>query len=287
MRLTLLATLAAVLTLPGLACADMTVNPGALSVAIRNPDGTPNASSVVAAYDFSGIGTDPLSAAGGNGFWATLIAPNVILTSSHSWPAYAADGNATPISFTNAAGQTFTYFGTNITRAIGGSDLAVMTLNQPVDPSLTIYPLAPATQGPGTPSIGVGRPFTASLDPVATVSTFLGEGSYLTWNYSATTPYSSYLDAGDSGGPTFAIEPGNGLAVMGIHLGVDKGVFSEDSYAGAGFGLLGEIDAAMTAMGSPYQASVWTGPPTPEPGSLALIGVGLAGWLAVRWRRRD
>lgn len=250
---------------------DMVVNGTAAQIDIRNANGTPSSTFFASGSNFTGIGfdTDP---APGAGVWGTLIAPDVILTASHFFPAQ--------LTFTNSQGQTFTYATTSAVRNVGGTDLEVMRLSSPVDPSIPFYSIAPASQNVvGQQIIPVGQPFVAGLGSIASVTS-----QVLSYDYSATVPLSSYLTSGDSGGPTFATESNGDLALIGIHESVATGLFSNDTDVA---GLLPEIDAAMTALGSPYQATVWKPPPpgTPEPSSLALVGIGLAAWYAVNRRR--
>jgi hypothetical protein len=268
----------------------MVVNGAPAQIDVMNPNGTYSSTFWGASSDLTGVGHVPASVSVLDGQWGTLIAPDVMVTAAHYF-LYP----GTPINFTNAQGQVFTYTTGAGVKAIGGSDLSIVMLTANVDPSLKVYGLAPAGDGVGTTVMavgsqtgGAGSPPVAALGSIATLSNLnsSGSGVYASFNYSATAPLSGYYVAHDSGAPLFDLEPDGQLSLYGTALSVNTGVASEVSYAGSGFGLLGEINAAIASIGGTEFATAYIVPPSPEPASIALLGVGLAVVYGLGFRRR-
>jgi hypothetical protein len=259
----------------GTSLADMIVNGTPAQVAEYLPSGAVNPDFWARGYDLTSVGHDNETTL--NGQWGTLIQTTgsvpIIVSASHYYP----QGQAT---FTNAGGQRFSYT-VGQSEVVPGTDLFMAQLTTQVDASIHTVAIAPSVQV-GQTILSVGYLYRVGQNTVSIVGT--GSNTF-SWNYSPTTYLSDQLQAWDSGGPTFTEEANGDLALSGIHLytgGSGINGISGDTNITT---LVSGINVGLANMGLTETAVIYVTPPTPEPSSLCLAGIGLASWLAVKFRR--
>ncbi|MFM7562099.1 MAG: hypothetical protein ACKO81_03585 [Planctomycetota bacterium] len=206
---------------------------------------TNSGSFIMSGYNLSGVGQ--VSSASGQGRWATLVAPNIVLSAWHYPPPTNSsitfyldnDPNSTPVVRTVTSNNV----------RVGATDLWIGVLNSAVT-GATYYNIADEslTGPPGGNSgniVNAGsfqgvNAFMFGLSPKANVAWrdqavgrnrisgywenvgYLGTDDdtlILEYNQSSSpdyVPYESYLRGGDSGGPMF-IDRGGSLVLMGTN----------------------------------------------------------------------
>lgn len=231
--------------------------------------------------NLTGVGNTAGTA--GTGQWGTLISPSFFVTASH----YPPSGSLT---FTNAAGVSYTFAIASETSRIAGTDLMLGMLATPVPASdgITPYSIAPPLTAAnlGQPIFSMGVPYRFGENVISGLSSDV-QGATVQYTFTGLAtalPYESYLVAGDSGGPSFVSDTHGNLALVGTHW-FDSGPVAPGAVSGDTdvTQLFAQIDAAMAATGSSERATLFA-PGVPEPSSLALAGVGFA--LAWLWGRR-
>ena len=217
-------------------------------------------------YDWSGVGISSECN------WATMISPQYFLTSRHN----DTDGTDETITFysTNVSSSALPpYEIDNWSKVIGGSDLCLRRLTQPISEEIAFYPIHNEYRHLATYTGDiffaygvlhrVGRNVIDSLDTV-TEGSATGETMYYEYDTqgSPVGPDECILRGGDSGGPSFLIHEGE-LSLVGIHwLEYDNDKGSADtlvpfyfdeirSYVNGGDankdGIVNDIDATIMA----------------------------------------
>jgi hypothetical protein len=263
--------------------ADMVTNAPAATTdrfSTGTPDLNPGFWPTLSSYNLSGVGnTSP----DGRGQWATAISPTFALTSEH----YAAAGT---VYFTTSDGSQYAAT-IRAAEAVGGTDLQLVQFAAPLPPSIARYAFAPDDQTVllGAPILSVGVPYRAGENVIASFGTTQESTLAITYrfNYSAAGPsLQDWVQPGDSGGPTFTEEPAGGLALVGLHSffsGFESGqTWSEDTYVSS---LMDTMKNDIAGLGSSDVLTVYS-QATPEPSSLALMGIGLACVFAIGRRAR-
>ncbi len=264
---------------------------------------------VAQGYDLAGVGKSTNDPVGSHtAAWASLITPNFALTVGH----YPAGGT---ISFVN--GNDPNAPGAIVT----ATTAAIYTINnQPGDPGpspsdLVLVRLA-------APVVGI-NPFSIVADDESAligqqmfvygqsnrvgtnnVSGSAGFAFYASGVFNPTAgfaytydpagkPNEAMVNAGDSGGPSFVRDSTGGISLLGLHEGFILPADSPSPFPGSTISVdnylpyyLTQIQTKITSLGYADILSIHTVRSVPEPGSLALLAVGLGGVAYVGWRRR-
>jgi hypothetical protein len=213
-------------------------------------------------YDWSGIGKSP------DNRWGTMISPSYFLTAYHWQPS-------TSLTFYegNTLTNSHTYAIASLAR-VGSTDLCLGRLTTPlaaVD-NITFYPIlwgSSLDEYLGTITYNVGLPFRVGRNVVEGLGSGTdgsSTGFAMMYDYNNSDVPSvggdeTYLQDGDSGGPSFGVAGGL-LGLSGIHWGNDRParVWSYDSFVPT---YAGTIAGMMT---DPLYLLL-----IPEPGSVALL----------------
>jgi hypothetical protein len=268
----------ALVVLPS-ARADMVVNgpPSAtdrFAAGSLNPGFWPSLSG----YNLTGVGN---TNADGTGQWATAISPSFALTSEH-FPVPAGGS----VYFTAADGSRYAAV-VKAEENVGGTDLRLVQFTAPLPASIARFSFAPDDPAAltGAPILSFGVPYRAAQGSIASFGTSQ-EGvlaQTYRFDYSPTGPaLQGWVQPGDSGGPTFAEEPGGGLALAGLHSFYSgtggPPYYSIDTFASP---LLDAMRNDIAGLGSSDLLTIYTAS-IPEPSASRLVFIGLClGWA---WR---
>lgn len=246
-----------------------------------------SSSFIGAAHDWSGVGRG----AGGT-FWATMISDTYYLSATHHHPSttvtFFHTNDPTGASETHAVASG---------SAIAGTDLWLGKLSTAPSAAVKRYPVLdlPASSDyvgltlfltgnssastPAEANMRVGKNVVEAIVTDLTVGASTGTAGFYDYDDPGGVGASeAKLATGDSGGPSFAVAAGGGLALVGINWFV-----STDPEGSGGTHVPTYLTAIDAAMGTESTTTVTA---VPEPGSLGLAG--LAALLAgLRARRRE
>jgi hypothetical protein len=283
--------------LQGLAGANGLQNEGNQGPSPRNDRFLNSPSFIGLPYDWSGVGLSS------GGSWATMISPTYFVSATHDHPTSGQTVTFHTDNNPNGPTQTYTVssFGyqTNSSQIPGatysGSDVWMGQLTAPVASNIAKYPvekLAGSSAYIGQTIWTYGYPNRVGKNNIDSISALNGvytpeSTQVMYFDYNATGgqgPDECYLEGGDSGGPAFAVVNGS-LALLGtgfvnaVDLGLTTppGVYNEGIYDGAPSG-----DAFVPFYTDQLQANMigetlTTVAPVPEPITMTLVGMGIAG----------
>lgn len=271
-------------------------------------DPGPGRAFVAEGYDLSGVGKNTATPVGDHfAPWATLITPNFALTVGH-YPASGTisfvkgnDPNAPGAIVTATTAASYAFSNNPGDPGPAPSDVVLVRLAAPV---VGINPFSVIADDQ---SALLGQPMLVygQSNRVGTNNVSGGFGFYtgafnptkgFVYTYDPTvSPNEARVVGGDSGGPSFVYNSVGGISLLGLHEGYFlPGDFppgspfansegSADNYLPY---YLPQIQAKITSLGYADIVSVQTVRSVPEPGSLALLAVGMGGIAYAGWRRR-
>ncbi len=177
-----------------------------------------------AAYDFSGVGQAT------SGQWATLVSANYFISATHSHPGVGSNVTFWETNSLTAPSHSYTVTGG---MQVGGSDLWVGWFGVAVDDKVERYPvleLPSPTDYLGRVQINYGIDHRVGLNvtedfgivtvpPVSGATGFVWAADYNNDDTPSVGGDETFLQSGDSGGPTFNVAGGR-LALIGIHWAI-------------------------------------------------------------------
>ena len=192
-------------------------------------------------YDFSGVGMNlSYGQSSTNGQWATMISPNVFIT-THHW--YQKEGTTINFWADNDISKTITRTVSSNGQRIGKTDLWLGTLNQALPSNYTYYDISNSFKDPfdkNNTVFSVGSHNKIVNNALSDIIEFVvghqkidsstsvkgSEGNAFMSTLSATNP--SYTEYGDSGSPIFLFD-NNKLSLLGITM---SAIFPDSSDTG-------------------------------------------------------
>ncbi|MGN6135987.1 MAG: PEP-CTERM sorting domain-containing protein [Aureliella sp.] len=260
---------------------------------------------VGAGLDWSGVGRSL------TGSWGTLVSPSYVLSATHA-------PSSDTLRFYQSNDPAGPYLERSVTAGtqIAGSDLYLARLNAPIDTSvIAAYAIGTFegakmldqqifTFGLSNGKFGqeanqrLGRNTIDQVLPDFSHPVLgASAGDVITYDYDTVNgfvPDESFLQSGDSGGPSFAIASGQ-PAIVGFHWFIyDPREFGPNAGSGDTFAssYVDELNLAMsqlTPLGMPVETLQTVDiAAVPEPGSLTLGLVALGGAITARaYRRRS